>query len=268
MHTPQAQVGSRSFFSSHPVFRREEYAAAIGRRADDKVLSAMLTQHLKAGNIRRVARSVFAAVPPHADAATWVVDRFLAASKLKPDAVIAYHSALELHGCSYTDTPDVQAITAGDPTVFEAKDFSCRFAKRPSGFVPNRDVGVTDRVGLDVRVTTLERTIVDLFDRHDLAGGAEELFNSLALVQRLKTDVLVRQVRGLKNAAAAGALGWWLEREQTRLGVPNATLINLRALRPKHPQYALGAKPGDAKSIGAWKVLVPNVLFSHSFEGA
>ena len=259
--------GSHAFFSAHPVFRREEYARAVGHRPDDRVVSSMLTQHLKAGNIRRIARGVFAAVPAHAKASGWATDRFLAASRLKPDAVIAYHSALELHGAAYTDMPDVQAITGGEPTVFGTPDFSCRFVKEPAGFVAKRDVAVLDRAGLQLRVTTLERTLVDVFDRLDLAGGAEELFNSLALVERVRTDELVRQVKGLDNAAAAGALGWWLESEQTRLGIPDKTLTSLRALKPKHPQYVLGAKKGDAKSVGAWNILVPRALAAPGFEG-
>jgi predicted transcriptional regulator of viral defense system len=264
----EARPGSRAFFSAHPVFRREEYAAAVGRRSADKVVSAMLTQHLKAGNLRRVARAVFAAVPPHGDPKTWAVDRFLAASRLKPDAVIAYHSALELHGCAYTDAPDVQAISRSEPTAFETADFTCRFFKRPAGFVAKRDVAVVDRAGLKVRVTTLERTIADLFDRYDLAGGAEELFNSLALVERVKTESLVAQARGLKAATAAATLGWWLERERSRLGVPDSALAGLRKLKPNYPQYALGAKPGEAKSVASWNILVPRMLVSTAFEGA
>jgi predicted transcriptional regulator of viral defense system len=268
MTTPEVRAGSRAFFSAHPVFRREEYAKAVRRLSADKVVTAMLSQHLKAGNIRRVARGVFASVPPHGDAQRWVMDRFLAASRLKSDAVMAYHSALELHGCAYTDTPEVQAISRGAPTLFETPDFSCRFLKRPAGLVSTRDIEVLDRAGLELRVTTLERTLVDLFDRHDLAGGAEELFNSLALVERVKTDALVRQARGLKSASVAGALGWWLEREKKRLAVPDKAIATLRSLKPKHPQYVLGAKPGDAKSVGAWNILVPSALLSGAFEGA
>jgi len=227
----------------------------------------MLSQHLKAGNIRRVARGVFASVPPHGDPQRWSTDRFLAASRLKSDAVIAYHSALELHGCAYTDAPEVQAVSSGAPTLFETPDFSCRFLKRPAGFVVTRDIEVLDRAGLDLRVTTLERTIVDAFDRHELLGGAEELFNSLTLVERLKTEPLVRQVRGLRNASVAGALGWWLEREKKRLAVPAKAIAALRSLKPKHPQYVLSAKPGDAKSVGSWNILLPSVLLSGTFEG-
>ena len=52
---------SAPFFSAHPVFRRAEYAAAVGREPGNRVVTAMLAQHLKAGNIRRIAREVFAA---------------------------------------------------------------------------------------------------------------------------------------------------------------------------------------------------------------
>ena len=51
---------SAPFFSAHPVFSRAEYATAVNRRPQDRVVTAMLAQHLQAGNIRRVARGVFA----------------------------------------------------------------------------------------------------------------------------------------------------------------------------------------------------------------
>jgi predicted transcriptional regulator of viral defense system len=228
----------------------------------------MLAQHLKAGNIKRVARGVFDSVPAHGDAAGWVVDRFLAASRLRADAVIAYHSALELHGCGYTDAPDVQAVSSSAPAVFETPDFACRFVKRPAGFDTRRDTAKVDRAGLALTLTALERTVVDCFDRPDLAGGAEELVNSLALVQRLRAEPLLAQAQGLGNAAACGALGWWLEREQKRLAVPDKMLAALRALKPKHPQYVLGARAGEARSVADWNVLVPVSLVDASFEGA
>src|SRR3546814_7237567 len=76
-------------------------------------------------------------------------------------------------------------------------------------------VSVVDRLGLEVSVTTIERTIADLFDRYDLAGDAEELFNSLDLVARVDAAALIRYARALGNATAAGALGSWRSEEHT-----------------------------------------------------
>ena len=258
---------SAPFFSAHPVFRRAEYAAAIGRRPQNKVVTAMLAQHLRAGNIRRIARGVFASVPKHADATSWSVDRFLAASRLRGGGVIAYHSALELHGCAYTEGHDVQVVARGEPGMFEAAGFACRFVRPPRGFAPSDGVTAIDRLGLEVRVTTIERTIADLFNRHDLAGDAEELFNSLDLVVRVDAAVLVRYARALGKATAAGALGFWLEREQERLGVPDAALEELRALMPPQPRYALGAKPGLGKTAKGWNVILPIDVIERRFEG-
>ena len=258
---------SAPFFSANPVFRRPEYAAAVGRRPEDKVVTAMLAQHLQAGNIRRIARGVFASVPKHADAATWPVDRFLAASRLRHGGTIAYHTALELHGYAYTEWHDVQVIAEGEPGMFEAADFACRFVRPPRGFAAPDGVMAIDRLGQEVRVTTIERTIADLFDRYDLAGGAEELFNSLDLVVRIDALALVRYVRALGKATAAGAMGFWLEREQQRLGVQAAALEDLRTLTPAQPRYALGARPGAGKTASHWNVILPVDVLEHHFEG-
>ena len=258
---------SAPFFSAHTVFRRAEYAAAVGRRPEDKVVTAMLTQHLRAGNLRRIARGVFASVPKHADAKTWSVDRFLAASRLRHGGTIAYHSALELHGCAYTEGHDMQVIAQGEPGMFEAAGFACRFVRPPRGFAPPDGVMAVDRLGQEVRVTTIERTIADLFDRYDLAGDAEELFNSLDLVVRVDAAALVRYLRARGKASAAGALGFWLEREQKRLGVPDAALEELRTLMPAQPRYALGATPGGGKTARGWNVILPIDVVERRFEG-
>ena len=258
---------SAPFFSANPVFRRAEYASAVGRRPHDKVVTAMLAQHLQAGNIRRIARGVFASVPKHADPATRSVDRILAASRLRPDGTIAYHSALELHGCAYTEEYDVQVIAEGEPGMFEANGLVCRFVRPPRGFAPPDGVVVVDRLGQEVKVTTIERTIADLFDRYDLAGGAEELFNSLDLVVRIEALALVRHVRALGKATTAGAMGFWLEREQSRLGVPDAMLKEFRGLMPAQLRYALGAKSGEGKTAEGWNVILPVDIVERRFEG-
>ena len=258
---------SAPFFSANPVFRRAEYAAAVGRRPQDRVVTAMLAQHLQAGNIRRIARGVFASVPKHADAATWSVERFLAASRLRQRSTIAYHSALELHGYAYTEGHDVQVIAEGQPGLFEAAGFACRFVRPPRGFAPPDGVMAIDRLGQEVGVTTIERTIADLFDRYDLAGGAEELFNSLDLVVRIDALAIVRYLRALGKATAAGALGFWLEHEQKRLGAPDAALQDLRTLMPAQPRYALGATPGEGKTARDWNVVLPVDVLERRFEG-
>ena len=73
--------------------------------------------------------------------------------------------------------------------------------------------------------------------------------------------------RALGNATAAGALGSWLEREQKRLGVPNAALEELRTLMPSQARYALGTKSGEGKTAKGWNVILPIDVVARRFEG-
>lgn len=254
------------FFSETPVFDRAQYAAALGRMASDKVVTAMLTQHLKAGNIRRIARGVFASVPKHADAAAWSIDRFLAASRLRPGGVIAYHSALELLGYAYSDSQDLQVAAPGRPGVLKTADFACRFIIPSAPYEPH-DLDAVDRLGQIVSATTLECTIADLFDRPDLAGDVEELMFSLDLVTRLDARRLRARLDALGNATAAGAAGWWLERNAERLGVSASAIEALRALAPKQNRYALGATTGAGRLAAGWRVILPEGVLTPGFEG-
>lgn len=252
---------SSIFFGATPVFGRAEFANAVGRHPGDRAVTELLKYHLGAGNIRRIARGVFASAPKGTLAATRSVDRFLAASRLRTGAVIAYRSALELHGYAASPTNEVQLIVRGEPGLVETIDFACRFVSPPSHPSPDQGVIAVDRQGLTINVTTRERTLADLFDRYDLAGGADELFQSLDLVVEredpLDIDALVDFARRRNNAAAAGALGFWLDRERHRLAVTDAALEDLRSLAPRHARYALGATPGHGRAATGWNVILP-----------
>lgn len=264
---------SAPFFSANPVFRRHQYASAVGRDSTDKVVSAMLAQHVRAGNIKRLARGVYASVPGYATAGSWPVDHFLAASRLREGGVIGYHSAMELHGYAYSVWQShVQVITQGRPCVYEAKGFSCHFvrSRRPIETSDTTAEGVTriDRLGLEINVTTVERTIADLFDRPALAGGVHELFDSLRLVGHINARELVAHAAARASATAAGALGYWLEQERQWLSVPMSALAELRRLAPSSPRYALGARPGNGKTVSAWNVILPADIVQRRAEGS
>lgn len=260
---------SSAFFTATPVFGRAEFAKACGRHPSDRAVTELLKYHLRAGNIRRVARGVFASVTKGALPATTTVDRFLATSRLRVGAVIGYRSALELHGCTATPSHEVQLIARGEPGRLEKADFACRFVSPPGNHLSSEEVTAIDRQGLAVNVTTLERTLVDLFDRYDLAGGAEDLFRSLDLVVERKAslniDALIDSARHLRSATAVGALGFWLQKESRRLGVTEAALEDLRFLAPRHSRYALGATPGLGLTAPGWNVILPAYIVERYF---
>jgi predicted transcriptional regulator of viral defense system len=261
---------SSAFLGSTPIFRRADFAKVCRRQPGDRAVTELLKYHLRVGNIRRIARGVFASVPKGIVAEKAALDRFLAASRLRLGAVIAYRSALELHGCAAAPTSEVQLIARGEPGLVAIGDFACRFVSPPRRHSPSEGVTTVDRQGLAIDVTTLERTLVDIFDRYDLAGGVGDLFQSLDLIAEreihLDFDALVEFARGRANAAAAGALGYWLDRESNRLGVTEAVLEDLRSLAPRHARYALGAAAGRGRAATGWNVILPAAIIERYFD--
>ena len=94
----------RPFFRTHPVFTVEDFAGFLSSDETHNLRTqeSLLAYHVKAGNIVRVRRGLYAVVPPGASAETYPVDPFLLASRMTNDAVLAYHTALEFHGKAYS----------------------------------------------------------------------------------------------------------------------------------------------------------------------
>jgi len=268
---PERRHKTHRFLSGHPVFTRAEFAAAFGRPTVAASVSSLLKHHLHAGNIKRVSREVFATVPAHLAANRMVIDRFAAASKLRRDGILGYHSALELHGAAYSEFNEVQLISTGRTAAVSLPFGLCRFVNPPRALVASDKLDyftvTMDRQGLFLRVTNIERTVVDVLHRFDLAGGVEEVLKSLDMVGYLDPTKVVDYVELLDNRSLASVVGWWLEKRRTTLGVPDEVLDRLRARLPRSKHYALGARPGDAALVVPWRVLLPLHAINDEFEG-
>ncbi len=269
--TRPRQHKTASFLSAHPVFTRAEFAAAFGHPPSAANVTSLLRHHLRAGNIKRVSREVFAAVPAHLAADQMVIDRFAAASKLRADGVLGFHSALELHGIAYSEFDEVQLISAGRAELVDLPFGACRFVTPPKALAAAGKADYMtmsmDRQGVVIRVTAVERTVVDVLHRPELAGGVEEVMKSLDLVRYLDPAKVADYVELLGNRSIASVSGWWLEKRRSALGVTDDVLARLRARLPRSKHYALGAGPGHAVLVEPWRVLLPPQAVDAAFEG-
>ena len=82
------------------------------------------------------------------------------------------------------------------------------------GAIKSFEVTKGERAGVDVRVTSLERTLVDLLDRPDLGGGWEEIWRSLESVEFYDLDRIVEYVTLLENSTTTAKVGFFQTLEQ------------------------------------------------------
>ncbi|MFP4166443.1 MAG: type IV toxin-antitoxin system AbiEi family antitoxin domain-containing protein [Opitutales bacterium] len=263
-------VKLEEWFSKRPVFTLDEVRAWLDRRysQNERTRESLLSYHLKAGHLVRVKRGLYAVVPPGSAPETTPVDPWLVAAKSAEDSVLAYHTALELHGKARS--------------VFEKFYFQTSKPVRTTTFRGHRFVGVLfpkplrergreffattimERSGIEYRATSLERTLVDLHARPDLGGGWEEIWRSLESVEYFDLDLIADYVELLSNRTTAAKVGWFLERHAEALMVEERHLERLRKLRPKQPHYMERSRPGTL--VGNWNLVVPKALFNHSGE--
>ena len=104
----------------------------------------------------------------------------------------------------------------------------------------------TESSGMSLRITGLERTLVDVLDRPHLAGGWEEVWRSLESVEFFDLDSVVEYVDLLGNATTASKVGFYLDTHRQALMVEERHLRELQKRRPRQPHYV------DRKRSGRW----------------
>lgn len=93
-----------TFFAQHAVFTFEEVFGALSKtnQVNSSTLHNLLVYHRQQGHIIRIRRGLYYSVPQGIDSITYPVDPFLVASKIAPDAVLGYRTALALFGKLHT----------------------------------------------------------------------------------------------------------------------------------------------------------------------
>ena len=260
------------FFSRHPIFTTNEVAKYLStnRSANPVTRNSLLNYHEKRGRILRVRRGLYAVVPLGTDVSDAVVDPFLVTAKLTNDAVLAYHTALAFHGKAYSVHRRYEYLTstAAQPLQFRSYEFyPVRFPKALES-TQQTQFGVTtaERAGISIRVTGLERTLVDVLDRPALGGGWEEVWRSLESVEFFDLDQVIAYALLLNNATTVAKVGFYLEQHRETLMVEASHLARLREHRPKEPHYAEPKKRRGGKFVADWNLVVPEALIERTWE--
>ena len=157
------------FFAINKVFTLKELEHSLSTNrsssAKNSTLYNLLTYHQKQGHILRIRRGLYYSIPKGMDPARCPVDPFLVASKMAEDAVIAYGSALDLHGKLHTTQSRIVYLTKKRVMAsFDFRDIKYQAVAIPLALkaASQETFGVEsiDRLGQPVFVTSLERTFL------------------------------------------------------------------------------------------------------------
>ena len=267
---------SSEFFHTHPIFTTQEFENFLhqrGRSENPQTRRNSLHSFSRRGVILPVRRGIYCSVPPGTQPEVCPIDGYLLASKLAKDAVLGYHAALELHGRSYSVHNLFLYLTKKYPAgrIFRFRGMTFRSVAPPTRLLRagKESFGVTgvDRQGQDVKVTTLERTLVDVLDRPKLAGGWEEIWRSLETIPYFNIDQIVEYALILAKRKTIAKVGFYLEQHAKELMVTDIQLAALEKKRPEKPQYFSRKSAGEpGKVVPRWNLIVPQAIISRAWE--
>jgi predicted transcriptional regulator of viral defense system len=265
-------VNPTDFFARHPVFRFEEFRAAhqSGGTRSPETTGSVLKQHVAAGNLINVRRGLYARVPETATAATFRVDPYLVASRLAADAVIAYHSALQLLGKAHSQSQRLLYLSVhrAKPFTFQDTEFVPVLVPVALRKLPDLGGGLREerRLGLTVKVTGYERTLVDVLDAPAYGGGWEEIWRSLEAIEFVDLDVVVAYALRLGSALTIARVGFFLEQHQDELLVEERHLDALQRRSPAQPRYFERQHRKGGQLLSRWNLIVPEQVRTRSWQ--
>ena len=238
-----------SFLHSKLLFTLQDVAQEIGNTRSAQTL---LMRYQKQGFVSKVRRGLYCAnnIATHLPEA----NKYQVASAITPSSYVAYHAAMEYHGLAHQVYYDV---AVGGEQAFNSFEFDgIHFTFRQIPTHIGIDTPIADS---HVRVTNVERTVIDCIDRIDLCGGWEELTNCLMSVQYLREEMLLTILQTYNKIALYKKVGFLFE--QLHLPVSSNLIDTCKQYAKESVTYLTSDGDSDTFSA-AWRLYAPKNLLT------
>lgn len=215
--------------------------------------SNWLTKQLRAKRIVKVRNDLYV----HIDSSGYPLStKFEIATKIASDAFVCYHSALEYYGVA---NQVFNLVTVGSNKRFNEFSFDdIDYIRKPA----KHSVQVNNIVTAGVRITSLERTIIDCIDDVDSSGGIEELLNALEQIRVLDEKKLLETLNAYNSIVLYQKAGYVLEEFKEKLMLSDAFFSECKSHLTNQVKYFLQDEYQDISYNSTWKLMVPKNLKS------
>jgi len=224
--------------------------------------NSLAQSYLKKGYIQSVRRGLYVAINL-ADGEP-AVSPYRIASKITQSACVSRHAAFAYHGCAnqVSNRVEVSSATPFAPFAFNGTEFVYLSTR-----LERDDVGVVEQPD-GVRVTDMERTVLDNIDTFEKTMGLEELLRCLEMVPMLQENKLLVYLKAFDKQVLYQKAGYLLEQLRTLWGLTDGFFTHCAANIGKSKRYLFTpANMDDVEYNRAWQLIVPKNLMNATAEG-
>jgi len=186
---------------------------------------------------------------------TVIPDQYAIATKIKEDAFIGYHTALEHYGVKNQVFYNVYVLTKKPFKEFEFDGITYTAIKNKYdfGIETNRSVRRTDK----------ERTILDCIDNTGLAGGEEELILCFELLNGIDENKILEYLNKYNSKKLYAKAGFVLNVFQERWGISEETLAECKKyIGTTRYYFDDETRRQPHKGIKEWNLIVPEIFLT------
>jgi predicted transcriptional regulator of viral defense system len=191
-----------------------------------------------------------------------VADKFKIGSSITKRAYISHHSALEFHGVGHQFFFEIYVSSDSAFKPFEFDGITYRYVASKS------DEGIiTYNTNRSVRVTNLERTIIDCIKDLDKSGGIEGLMQCLRLITFLDSEKMILYLKLYNNQFLYQKTGFLLKHFQDELKLPDSFFDFCHKNIVKSKRYLIDKDEKELFYNAEWRLMVPGNLMSFMEQG-
>ena len=234
-------------------FSRRDVVVLTG---SEHAAHSLLYDYINAGYIERIRRDLYTAIS--LETKQPIANRFMIATNIAENACVSFHSAFEYYGYANQVFYEVYVITNHrfSNFTYDGITFSRVSPRIGSGII---------KTNTGIRITDLERTVIDSIYAFEKIGGLEELLRCLMLIPSLRTEKLIAYLDDYGLANLYQKTGFILEQFSDQLSLSKAFFDYCRSKIPKAKKYLYSEK--DTLSEGFvlhedWMIFAPDDIKS------
>jgi predicted transcriptional regulator of viral defense system len=234
-------------------FTRNDVCTLIGNYDTGGTL---LKNYQKKGYVQHVRRNLYVAINL-ADLKP-VVSKFRIAQKITPTAYLSHRTAFEYYGYPIQESHqvNVSSVTPFVPFIFDGYNFAY-IASRTQDGVTTKHNGI--------RITDIERTVLDSINDYEKVIGLGELLRCLEMVAYLCEDTLLVYLATYGKQAMYQKTGYILQHFQRKLHLSNSFFKECAAHVGKSTRYLTWNGKGIYNQ--QWKLMAPPNLMEITRKG-
>lgn len=220
--------------------------------------SNLIQNYIKKGYVQGVKRNLYVAL----DLVTQepAANKYQIASNITETAYVYGFSALDYHG--YANQVTYTVYTASDTRFldFEYAGIIYKYVKSSAN-----DGVVTEN---NVKVTDVEKSILDCINTFEKYGGIEELFHCIELIPALNEEKLLGYLAAYNKSVLYQKTGYILEHFKNELYISDDFLDKCRSSIGKSIRYLYSREKMEQPVFNKeWQLIVPSNLADVTYQG-